>query len=68
MSLYKDSDFVKVKDKATGEELPNPVPKSWIGTYLAEGLEQVRSTRSAPKANPDSDENDEGEKPESAKK
>lgn len=45
--LFKETEYVRVKDKVTGEELSHPVPKSWIGTYLADGLEPVKATRQA---------------------
>ena len=33
--LIPASDYTKVVDKVTGQELPDPIPKSWVGTDLA---------------------------------
>lgn len=32
-------EFVTVKDKTTGQVLPDPIPKHWVGTDLAPNVE-----------------------------
>lgn len=41
MPELTDKDFVTVKDKTTGQEWENPIPKHWVGTDLAPNVEVV---------------------------
>jgi hypothetical protein len=49
------SEFVVVKDKLTGQVLPDPIPKAWIGTDLAPNVEaasksEAKATTEAPRS------------------
>jgi hypothetical protein len=43
----KAEDFVDVVDKTTGEPLPDPIPKHWIGTDLAPNVKRGTGRKSA---------------------
>lgn len=45
MGTYVEKDCVQVKDKVSGDVLPDLIPKAWLGTDLAPNVEQVKATR-----------------------